>query len=80
MKKKLSTRDKILNYLKNGYHLTSIGVLNLLGTTEIRSRIAELRKAGYNIQDRWVERNGKRFKEYYIPKEELTKGDLTNEQ
>lgn len=43
-----------------------IEALKLVGTMKLASRVSELRRAGYDIQDRWCEANGKRFKSYKL--------------
>ena len=45
-----------------------IEALRLVGTFKLATRVGELRRAGFQIQDRWCEANGKRFKSYRLLK------------
>jgi len=51
-----------------GKTLTVVSVLRDVGTIELRHYVAVLRK-DMEIKDKWVKRNGKRFKEYWLRKE-----------
>ena len=42
--------------------------LRLVGTMKLATRIGEMRRAGFQIQDRWQEADGKRFKSYRLLK------------
>jgi len=46
-------RMKTLQLLKSGEY-TSFQIDTILGTTDARKRISELRRLGYNISDRWI--------------------------
>ena len=66
-----SQTNKILARLKAGKHVTAIWAASFtnddgLCTTKLTSRISDLRKKGYKIGDYWAQRNGKRFKVYYM--------------
>lgn len=58
----------ILEYLKQGNYLSDSKAVELCNNYRLSSTIHELRhRHGYNIQDRWIEReNGYKFKEYYL--------------
>lgn len=56
---------KIRKMLDDGIVLTHFNVLDLIGTTEIRHYIAKIRKE-IKVRDKWVSRNGKRWKIYWI--------------
>ena len=43
-----------------------IQALRLVGTMKLATRIGEMRRAGFQIQDRWQEADGKRFKQYRL--------------
>ncbi len=62
----MATREQIKNGLEAGKTLTVVSALNEYRTIDLRKYISDLRKEGMNIQDRWVEKNGKRFKEYFV--------------
>ena len=57
----------ILAYIINHGSITVDEAKRMLHTTEARSRIAELRKAGYPIRDYYERGNdGKRYKRYFL--------------
>lgn len=58
----------IRNLLLEGLRITSISVLKSIGTTEVRHYLSILRKEGLTIKDNWLEKDGKRFKEWYLVK------------
>lgn len=45
-----------------------IEALRKVGTFKLATRVGEMRRAGYEIQDRWCEANGKKFKSYRLLK------------
>lgn len=75
-KKRLSDQQKlVLDYLDTHSFITCRTSILALGIIDLRKRISELRRLGYDIQDREVKtRNyyGKaiRYKEYFIQKGE----------
>ena len=60
--------SRIREQLVNGRRITSISILNSIGTTEIRHYLSKLRHEGLKIKDRWLEKDKKRFKEWYLEK------------
>lgn len=60
--------SRIREQLVNGRRITSISVLSSIGTTEIRHYLSKLRKEGLKISDRWLEKDGKHFKEWFLSK------------
>jgi len=64
-------RERILEDLLAGITVDMLADLQRYGTS-CRSRIAELRAAGYPIEDEWRESpSGSRYKVYFIPQEKL---------
>lgn len=63
---KTDNLSRIRSLLQAGAKITSIIVLRLVGTTEVRHYLSILRKEGLVIRDNWIEQNGKRFKEWYL--------------
>jgi len=66
-----SQKVAIIAYLRNGGTLTKKNAAQLFGAEDYRKRISELRRAGFDIRDRW--KTGKsryghteRYKEYYL--------------
>lgn len=61
----------IFEYMRDVGPITGLIAMNELGCMRLPARIAELKAAGVDVKDRWVEhtnRNGvkKRFKEYSL--------------
>lgn len=54
----------IAAHLKAGNTITALEALQKFGCFRLGARIADLRKAGYNIDTKMVEQNGKRFAQY----------------
>jgi hypothetical protein len=56
---------RILAYLRAGNRITAIEALERFGCFRLAARIHELRREGWNVQERTVEtRGGKRVAEY----------------
>lgn len=55
----------IKRLLDEGKILTVAFVYKVVKTLELRHYVAILRKE-FKIRDRWVKKNGKRFKEYFL--------------
>ena len=64
----MGTREQIKNGLEAGKTLTVVDALNQYRTIDLRKYISDLRKEGMVINDRWVTKNGKRYKEYFVSK------------
>ena len=62
-----TNENRIKQMLVDGCKLTSINVLKIVGTTEIRHYIARLRKT-MKISDKWVSNDKKRWKVYWLEK------------
>lgn len=61
--KKLTTQQQIVvDYLQEGRTLTNMVAISCLGVGSLSSRIAELRKLGYDIE---VETDVDRFERHY---------------
>jgi len=57
----------IREQLIRGWRITVQSVLQSVGTQEARTYIAILRKdPELKIKDRWISKNGKHFKEYFL--------------
>lgn len=68
MNESKSQNDAILQYLQRGGKVTSLSALSLFGCLRLSGRAFDLRRAGFDVRDRWIETtSGKRVKEYYIP-------------
>lgn len=64
-----TTKTKaVLQYLQNGGIITDMKAVELCQSYRLSAIIFNLRKYGYNIQDRWVqnENTGNRYKEYWL--------------
>lgn len=65
---KLSPQTKlVLDYLQSGRTLTSLIAITNLGVGSLTTRVAELRKAGFAVLDRWdTDHFERRFKKYWM--------------
>lgn len=53
-------------WLKQGNSITPLEALQKFGCFRLGARIADLRNAGYKIETKMVEQNGKRFAQYRL--------------
>ena len=57
----------IKEYLESGNTITDMKAVELAQSYRLSAIIYELRHSyGMNVQDRWLESNGNRFKEYFL--------------
>lgn len=61
----------IFEYMRDIGPITGLIALTELGCMRLPARIAELKEAGIDVKDRWVEHTNKsgqvkRYKEYYL--------------
>jgi hypothetical protein len=56
----------IIGYLKKHRELTIFEAFAKLGITKIQSRFTELRRMGYVIPGRWVQKRDTRVKAYWL--------------
>ena len=56
----------LLRAMKRGERLTVASALSQYGCYAISQRVGELKKMGWPVQSQMVERNGKRFAEYWL--------------
>ena len=56
----------ILNHLLGGKRLSNMQAYDQYGMTCFLQRISDLRATGIVIQDEIIEKNGKRYKSYWI--------------
>jgi hypothetical protein len=61
-----SQNEAILAALSSGKPLTALDALNEFGCFRLAARIHDLRKEGHDIEEATIERNGKRYSEYFI--------------
>ena len=66
----MTQHDHLLKVLR--VWTSPIEALKLVGTMKLATRVGELRRAGYDIQDRWCEANGKKFKAYRLRAKAVT--------
>jgi len=62
----LSQEKQVLSDLQLGYRVTKLDALKWYGCMNLGDRIFTLRKKGYPIRTKMVEKNGKRFAEYFL--------------
>jgi hypothetical protein len=63
---KLTQNQIILDEFKKGTRLTTYTCTTGLLITNLPKRCSELRRAGIEVRDEKVKRNGKTFKEYFL--------------
>lgn len=63
---KQTYRQIILNHLLAGKRLSNMQAYDQYGMTCFLQRISDLRATGIVIQDEIIEKNGKRYKSYWI--------------
>lgn len=59
-------KQKIKTLLETGAKVTVKSAWLICRTTELRTYLSQLRKDGMMILSEWVERDGKRFKQYWL--------------
>jgi hypothetical protein len=62
----MSQNEAILQYLKSGGSLTALTAANEFSCMRLAARIADLKSQGHDIADCWIEKNDKRFKNYFL--------------
>lgn len=63
-----SQNNEILKSLESGEKLTPIDALNRFGCFRLGARVYDLKRRGHNIITETIEKNGKRFAQYYLIK------------
>lgn len=63
-----SQNARILRHLKKGKSITFFDAVADFGVMHLPRRILDLKEAGHNIGDEWVQRDGKRFKRWFMVK------------
>lgn len=58
--------EKLYELLKAGVRMTCADALVKHGIGHLPRRVKDLRDAGINVLDEWIEKSGSRFKEYYL--------------
>lgn len=61
----MTQHDQIIKRLRKGW-CTGLQALYDTGTMKLATRVSELRRSGFLVLDKWVEKGGKRFKAYKI--------------
>lgn len=73
-----TTKDKIKEMFLSGQTLTSCDAAKEFITADLRKIISDLRKAGFDIVDKWVKsESGKRYKEYRLRTEDEKKEEVS---
>ena len=66
MKQKPTQTQRILRHLEAGRKLTPIDALNRYGCMRLAARISDLKKEGWDIQKKMIDKNGKQFAQYWL--------------
>lgn len=64
-----SQNYKILQYLKSGKTLTCLTAASLGFGLNLRSRVSDLKRAGYDVKSKQVQNNSSYHAEYYLEEE-----------
>ena len=62
----VSQRKSILNYMQKGYKITPLEALKKFGCLRLGARIYDLKQQGFEIKARMIEKNKKRYAQYYM--------------
>lgn len=65
----MNQNEQILAWLKQGKSITPIEALEEFGCFRLGARIADLKRDGWQIKSRMVNKNGKRFASYILTDE-----------
>ncbi len=68
--RKISQKNRILNYLLAGNTITSLEALRLFGSFRLATRIWELKQEGWNISTTMINVNNANIAQYKLIKEE----------
>lgn len=60
----MSQTEQVLAYMKRHGSITTWQAISELKCTRLPARIGNLKDRHIRISDRWIQKNGKRFKEY----------------
>lgn len=71
-----SQNEAILQALQSGQRITAIDALEQFKCFRLAARVHDLRKAGHDIQEEIITRDGKRYAKYFIPQWSLNQGEL----
>lgn len=62
----MNQTTQILKHLKSGRKLTAIQALEKYGCFRLAARIGEIKDIGVDVKKTTIEKNGKRFAQYYL--------------
>lgn len=60
---------QITNWLTSGKKLTALQALQRFGCMRLAARISELKGFGWDVQRVMIKKDGKKYAQYFIPKE-----------
>ena len=68
METKISPQAQlVLDYMKSGRLMTPMVAMISLAVSSLTARVAELRRAGYEIEDKWdKDHHNRRYKTYWL--------------
>ncbi len=62
----MSTKERVLEYLRTHKKITNLDAITYLNTFSLREAIRDLRQEGIQIYSKWIYENGKKWKEYSL--------------
>lgn len=71
MEQQETNLSKVKAAFNSGLKLTVLSALALCNTTELRVYVTQLIREGLDIKSQWQEKNGKRFKLYWLNQEKI---------
>ena len=66
MKKKASQTQKILKHLETKGHITPMQAINKYDCMRLAARISDLKKEGFDIETKLINKNAKQFAQYWL--------------
>jgi len=69
MKRKLTTKERIIKHLLQVLNLSALKGFYLYDTMRLSARIHDLRREGWPIESKLIEKGTKKFAQYSIPAE-----------
>ena len=66
MEQQETNLSRVKSALESGLKLTVVSAIKICNTSELRTYVTQLIRQGMNIQSKWMENKGKRFKIYWL--------------
>ena len=70
----MTQQEQLTKRLRHGW-TTALDALKDCGCMRLAARVLEMRQEGLNVDSKWVEANGKRFKAYRLKAKTATRAN-----